>query len=77
MIYMNAKECGEETKLGEAIISAVCGGKVKMRGDLHFKFLCDLTEEEFIKYGCQKWLRNNGLLEIFIEKNRRLASYIQ
>lgn len=77
MIYMNAKECGEKTKLGEAIISAVCGGKVKMRGDLHFKFLCDLTEEEFIKYGCQKWLRNNGLLEIFIEKNRRLASYIQ
>ena len=72
MMYLNAKECGEETKLGEAIISAVCAGKVKMRGDLHFKFLCDLTKEEFIKYECKKWLENNGLYEIFIEKNKNI-----
>ena len=45
-IFDSAKQAGEELGLWASHISDVCNGKLKITGDLHFKYLEEFDEQE-------------------------------
>ena len=69
ILYRNSNECGKDLGIKTKIINLSCSSKKPTRG-LHFKYLKDLTPEEFTYYNCEQWLKDNDLWDIFVLKNK-------
>ena len=69
ILYRNSNECGKDLGIKTKIINLSCSSKKPTRG-LHFKYLKDLTLEEFTYYNCEQWLKDNDLWDIFVSKNK-------
>lgn len=70
-LYKNLSECANSNGVKmTSNISMACNGHIKTCKGFHFKYLKDLTLEEFTYYNCEQWLKDNELWEIFVSKNK-------
>ena len=68
-IYESPIACSNELDVAPTTIRANCTYNKSGKG-LHFKYLKDLTQEEFTYYNCEQWLKDNDLWDIFVSKNK-------
>lgn len=66
MIFDSARDCSRKSNeifgvdIGWSAICAVCRGVHKHTKGYVFKYICDLTKEEYIKYNIENKLKNNN-----------------
>ena len=68
-IYESPIACSNELDVAPTTIRANCTYNSSGKG-FNFKYLKDLTQEEFTYYNCEQWLKDNDLWDIFVSKNK-------
>ena len=68
-IYESPIACSNELDVAPTTIRANCTYNRSGKG-FNFKYLKDLTQEEFTYYNCEQWLKDNDLWDIFVSKNK-------